>query len=232
MSTDEPAFDELEPTQLPLSRAPVIGFVTRASLLALALMVVSTCGRTATLKPAGASTFASGEATVECNGIGFPNHTQVQGTRLTLNGLGLHTVSTFKIRLYVAALYVAEPSNDPRAILDSSAPNEIIIQFIRGVSASELRKSLAEELARSSRERSPALEEGLQQLRSWAVEVKSGQRIVFIRTPGRGMEVDINGTVKGSIAGDDFARSFLSIWLGDNPQTPELKRGLLGAPCA
>ena len=168
---------------------------------------------------------------MECNGIGFPNHTQVQGTRLTLNGLGLSTVGTFKIRLYVAALYVAEPSNDPRAILDSSAPNEIVIQFIRAVRARELRKSLEEELAQNSPRRSPALQEGLQQLRSWAVDMKSGQRIIFIRTPGIGMEVDINGTVKGSIAGDDFAKTFLSIWLGDNPQTPELKRELLGAPC-
>ena len=168
---------------------------------------------------------------MECNGIGFPNHTQVQGTLLTLNGLGLRTVSTLKIRLYVAALYVAEPSNDPRSILDSSAPNEMIIQFIRGVSAMQLRKSLEEELAQNSPRRSPALEEGLQQLRSWAVDMKSGQRIIFIRTPGTGMEVEIDGTVKGSIAGDDFAKTFLSIWLGDNPQTPELKRGLLGAPC-
>ena len=168
---------------------------------------------------------------MECNGIGFPNHTQVQGTLLTLNGLGLSTVSTFKIRLYVAALYVAEPSNDPRAILDSSTPNEIIIQFIRAVSARELRKSLEEELSKNSPDRSPALEEGLQQLRSWAVDMRSGQRIIFIRRPGIGVEVDINGTVKGSIAGDDFAKTFLSIWLGDNPQTPELKRGLLGAPC-
>jgi Chalcone isomerase-like len=231
MSTAESAFNEFEPTLRPPSRAPFASLVTRAPLLAFALMVVSTCGRTATLMPAGASAFGYGEATIECNGIGFSNHTQVQGTLLTLNGLGLSTVSTFKIRLYVAALYVAEPSNDPHAILDSSAPNEIVIQFIRGVSARDLRKSLEEVLARNSPERSPAIEEGLQQLRSWAVDMKSGQRIVFIRTPGRGMEVDINGTVKGSIAGDDFAKSFLSIWLGDNPQTPELKRGLLGAPC-
>lgn len=231
MSTAESAFNEFEPTLQPPSRAPFTSLVTRASLLAFALRVASTCGRTATLMPAGATAFGSGEATIECNGIEFPNHTQVQGTLLTLNGLGLRTVSTLKIRLYVAALYVAEPSNDPRAILESSAPNEIIIQFIHGVSARELRKSLEEELAKNSPERSPALEEGLQQLRSWAVDVKSGQRIIFIRTPGIGMEVDINGTVKGSIAGDDFAKTFLSIWLGDNPQTPELKRGLLGAPC-
>jgi hypothetical protein len=45
------------------------------------------------------------------------------------------------------------------------------------------------------------------------------------------MQVDVNGAVKGAIAGDDFARAFMSIWLGENPQTPELKSGLLGGPC-
>jgi hypothetical protein len=192
-------------------------------------MAVSICGRSATPTPAPAS--APAETIIECNGIGFPDHTQVQGTLLTLNGVGLHTASAFKVSFYVVALYVAEPSNDPRAILESSEPNELILQFIRGVSASTLRKSLEEGIANNSPGHPPALQKGLKQLKSWAADVKSGQRMTFIRTPGRGMQVDFNGIMKGTIAGDLFAKTFLSIWLGDNPQTPELKSGLLGAPC-
>jgi hypothetical protein len=225
MSNTEPAVSEFEATQVPSSRAPLISLVIRASLFAFALMVVSICGRSAT--PMG----ASAETTRECNGIGFPDHIEVQGALLTLNGLALRTASVFQVSLYVAALYVAEPSNDPRAILESSAPNELILQFTREVSASELRKSLQEGFAKNSPRHPPALEEGLKQLSGWAADVKSGQRIAFIRTPGKGMQVDINGIVKGTIAGDAFAKTFMSIWLGDNPQTPELKGGLLGAPC-
>ena len=168
---------------------------------------------------------------MECNGIEFPDHVEVEGTLLTLNGLGLRTARVFKVSLYVAALYVAEPSTDPRAILESSAPNELILQFTHEVSASELRRSLQEGFARIVPGHPPALEEGLKQLNGWASDVKSGQRITFIRTPGRGMQVDINGIVKGTIAGDVFAKTFMSIWLGTKPQTPELKSGLLGAPC-
>jgi chalcone isomerase-like protein len=43
--------------------------------------------------------------------------------------------------------------------------------------------------------------------------------------------VDVNGTVKGLIKGDDFATAFLSIWLGDHPPNPNLKSGLLGGAC-
>jgi len=165
---------------------------------------------------------ASAQTTRECNGIWFPDHIEVQGALLTLNGLALRTASVFKVSLYAAALYVAEPSNDPRAILESSAPNELILQSTWEVSASELRESLQEGFAENSPRHPPALEEGFKQLSGWAADVNSGQRITFIPTPARGMQVDINGIVKGTTAGDAFAKTFVSIWLGDNPQTPEL----------
>ena len=31
--------------------------------------------------------------------------------------------------------------------------------------------------------------------------------------------------------GDDFAKAFLSIWLGTDPPNPEIKAGLLGGAC-
>jgi Chalcone isomerase-like len=42
--------------------------------------------------------------------------------------------------------------------------------------------------------------------------------------------VDVNGAVKGIIKGDDFAKAFFSIWLGE-PPNPEVKSGLLGGAC-
>ena len=60
---------------------------------------------------------------------------------------------------------------------------------------------------------------------------KSGQRLIFIHKPAAGLRVDGNGTVQGTIPGDDFATAFLSIWLGAHPPTPGLKSGLLGGAC-
>jgi len=129
------------------------------------------------------------------------------------------------------ALYVAEPSSDSRAILAANAASELILQFIRAVRASELRKSWEEGFAANSAGHPPELEKGLGQLNGWVTDVKPGQRMSFIRVPGSGMQVDVNGALKGMIEGDDFAKAFLSIWLGEHPQTPELKIGLLGGPC-
>jgi hypothetical protein len=62
-------------------------------------------------------------------------------------------------------------------------------------------------------------------------DVKTGQRLTFTRLPGTGVQVDVNGVVKGTIPGDDFARALLTIWLGANPPNPEIKSGLLGGEC-
>ena len=62
-------------------------------------------------------------------------------------------------------------------------------------------------------------------------DMKTGQRLAFVHKPGAGVQVDVNGTVKGTIKGDDFAKAFFGIWLGANPPNPGLKTGLLGGSC-
>ena len=62
-------------------------------------------------------------------------------------------------------------------------------------------------------------------------DMQSGQRLPSLHTPGAGLQVEVNGTVQGTIPGDDFATAFLSIWLGAHPPNPGLKSGLLGGAC-
>jgi len=56
-------------------------------------------------------------------------------------------------------------------------------------------------------------------------------QLTYTHKPGVGIEVDVNGTVKGMVEGDDFAKAFLAIWLGAKPPNPNLKAGLLGGAC-
>jgi hypothetical protein len=167
----------------------------------------------------------------ECKGIDFPAHVQVDGSDLTLNGLGLRKATLFKVSVYVAALYVAKPSNDPNAIIVASSPAELTLNFVRNVDVEDLTKAWSEGFARNSNEQLPALKDRIAKLNAWMTDVKDGQRLTFIHRPGAGIQVDVNGTVKGMIEGDDFAKAFLSIWLGANPPNPELKSGLLGGAC-
>ena len=167
----------------------------------------------------------------ECKGVNLPDQAQVDGSNLTLNGLGLRQATALKINVYVAALYVAKTSTDSKALLGANTPSELILQFVRNVGADDLRKGWSEGFEKNSNDQLPALKERIAMLNGWMADVKTGERLTFIHKPGTGLQVDMNGTVKGIIKGDDFAKAFLSIWLGAEPPNPEIKAGLLGGSC-
>jgi len=166
-----------------------------------------------------------------CKGIDFPEHVQASGSELTLNGLGVRKATLFKVNVYVAALYVAKPSSDANAIVVSSAPEQLTLHFVRNVGVDDLTKAWNEGFARNSGDQLPALKDRIAKLNGWMTDMKTGQRLTFVRRPGTGIEVNVNGTVKGAIAGDDFAQALFLIWLGATPPNPELKSGLLGGGC-
>jgi hypothetical protein len=167
----------------------------------------------------------------ECKGVSFPEHVQLDGIDLTLNGLGIRKATFLKVNVYVAALYVSQVSRDAKVLIESNGPDELILHFVHSVSADDLRKGWGEGFVQNSKDQLPVLKERIAMFYRWMSDVKTGQRLSFRHRPGVGIEVDVNGAVKGTIAGEDFARAIISIWLGAVPPNPELKSGLLGGDC-
>ena len=173
---------------------------------------------------------AAQEAT--CREISFPRHVQVSGSDLTLNGLGVRKATFLKVNVYVAAFYVVRPSRDPGPLIASDTPQQLILQFVRNVGVDDLRKAFIEGFERAGAAQSAALKERVARLNAWMSDMKTGQRLTFVRLPHSGVQVSVNEVRKGLIEGDDFARALLSIWLGATPPNPELKSGLLGGECS
>jgi hypothetical protein len=167
----------------------------------------------------------------ECHGVTFPEQTQVQASTLTLNGLGLRQATMLKVNVYVAALYVAQQSPDAKAILASNTPKQLVLHFVREVDSTDLKKAWDEGFAQNATAQVPALKERIAQFKGWMTRMQSGQQLRLTYNPGAGIEVTVNGQVQGTIAGEDFARALLAIWLGPKPPNPGLKAGLLGGPC-
>jgi hypothetical protein len=167
----------------------------------------------------------------ECKGVDFPDHLQLSGTDLTLNGLGLRKATFLKISVYVGALYVTAPSRDPNVLLGSDAPQELILQFVRGVGVEDLRKAWAEGFEHAVPQPSASFQKRIATLSAWMSDMKTGDRLIFIRKPHEGVQVGINTAVQGTIDGDDFSHALLSIWLGPTPPNEDLKTGLLGGTC-
>src|SRR5258705_11401773 len=93
----------------------------------------------------------------ECKGINFPDQAQVEGSNLTLNGLGLRQATAFKVNVYVAALYVAKTSSDPKALVGANTPPALILQFARNVGPDDLRKGWSGGFEKNSKDQLAAL---------------------------------------------------------------------------
>jgi hypothetical protein len=60
-------------------------------------------------------------------------------------------------------------------------------------------------------------------------EAKSGTRVLIDWLPESGTQLTVNNQVKGKdIAGEDFYKALLRIWLGNKPIQDDLKQALLG----
>jgi hypothetical protein len=174
-------------------------------------------------------TAAAQEAT--CRDLSFPRHLQAGGSDLTLNGLGVRKATFLKVNVYVAALYVVQPTHDAKPLIDSDTPQQLTLQFVRNVGVEDLRKAFVAGFERNDVGQTAALKERVAKLNAWMSDMKSGQRLTFVRLPHSGVQVLVNEVKKGLLEGDDFSRALITIWLGAAPPNPELKSGLLGGEC-
>ena len=166
-----------------------------------------------------------------CRDISFPGHVQVNGNELRLNGLGVRKATFLKVNVYVGALYVVQPQHDPKLLIESDTPQQLVLHFVRNVSVEDVRKGFLEGFERSSAGQSGPLAARIAKLNSWMSDMQSGRQVLFNRLPHAGVQVSVNGVPKGTIERDDFSRALMSIWLGATPPNPELKSGLLGGEC-
>jgi hypothetical protein len=167
----------------------------------------------------------------DCRGINFPDHAVVEGTDLRLNGIGLHKATFFRVDVYVGALYVAATSRDPNTLINSDRPQELILHFLRSVNVKVVRDQWTKDFVHVVPDRPASLMQRVATLNTWLSDLKSDQRLTFVRQPGEGIKVVVGGVLKGTVPGDDFSRVFMSIWLGAAPPSAELRAGLLGGSC-
>lgn len=167
----------------------------------------------------------------ECGGVRLPDTVTVNGTALTLNGLGIREATVFNVDVYVAGLYLEHRSTSGAAIIQSTETRRLVLRFVRDVSREEMVEALQQGFARNAGASLPALNARMNRLNAWMPELREGSVLTFTYTAGAGIQVQTGSTVRGTIEGDDFARVFFSIWLGSSPPNAGLKRGLLGGRC-
>ena len=155
------------------------------------------------------------------------------GPELVLNGAGIRTRTIFKV--YVAGLYLPEKKGTTADVLALAGPKRVAMTMLRDLGAQQLSEALAEGIRNNSsaveQETLKARIEELLAIMNALVEAKKGDAILLDFLPDSGTRVVVNGQPRGKpIAGDDFYRALLRIWLGDKPLDGDLKKGMLGQP--
>lgn len=77
------------------------------------------------------------------DGVGLPDTYQVGGQTLVLNGIGIRTLTIFKVRAYVAGLYLPQKNRDPAAIMASPGPKVVLLQFLHSASKQQVERQYA-----------------------------------------------------------------------------------------
>jgi hypothetical protein len=175
--------------------------------------------------------FAVPALAAEVAGVRVEDRIKLGSSELVLNGAGLRTKAFFKV--YVAGLYLAEKKTSVDEVLALPGAKRVSMRLMRNLSA----KQLTEALDEGVRDNTPAAEQEplkgrlaeLTAVMNALQSAKEGDVIALDWLPGTGTRVVLNGEPKGkAIAGEDFYRALLRIWLGQNPVSGALKKALLG----
>jgi hypothetical protein len=166
----------------------------------------------------------------EVEGVRIEDKTRVANADLTLNGAGLRKRAFFKV--YAMGLYVPQKSSNAAALLEQPGPKRVAIHMLRDVSADAFNEALADGIrANHSDADVKALEPRIKELGAIIAQVGEAKKGMAIHLDWTGSETQvlIQGKPTGKpIAGPDFYRALLRVWLGDKPVQDDLKKSLLG----
>lgn len=161
----------------------------------------------------------------------FPDSLELEGRRLSLNGVGKRAVAV--IKGYLAALYLPQPASSPEAIYAAAGPKKLQILMLLDVSTEEFIKAVEKGVRRNCSEAeqaeiAPSLSQFVTQLRAVG-KVRNKDLIELDQLPSQATQIRLNGRAIGApIAGGAFYTALLKVFLGQRPVDARLKRGLLG----
>ena len=184
------------------------------------------------LKALAAAALALNAIAADVSGVKLEDKAQLESRDLVLNGAGLRT--RFRVvKVYVIGLYLPEKKSDPAAVLSLSGPKRTEIHMLRDVGADTFTDALIEGLkANHSEADYKALEPRVKELSDTMAQIGEAKKdmVIALDWTGGGTILVVNGKPAGKpIAGEDFYRALLRIWLGDKPVQDDLKKSLLGA---
>lgn len=176
-------------------------------------------------------TFAGSVHAATIEGVDFPDEITQGTTKLVLNGVGLRTKRKLgmNFRVYVAALYAAKKSTEAQPLIDSPETKVLELSFLRSIDKDTLQEAWKEGFEKNCKTDCEKAKAQLNEFNALMTDVKDKSRIKVTFEKDT-VSVDVTGkiTSSGKVTGEAFRKAMLAVFIGDQPATEDLKKGLLG----
>ncbi len=158
-------------------------------------------------------------------GVSLPDRIELGGQSLVLNGLGLREVVF--VDVYVAGLYLPERTRAAAEAIAADVPKRLHLHFVRSVGVEDMRESTLDAIEKNPAVRADVMPH-IGPLNGAMEGMAAGDVVLFDYLPGRGTVISVKGRGKATIPGAPFMRGLFTLYLGPEPPTAQLKKGLLG----
>lgn len=147
--------------------------------------------------------------------------------RLVLNGEGSRTKAF--LEMYVAGLYLTQPSSDAALIVADDKPMAIRIKITSSfVSQKSLVDSLEDGFKAATGGNTNEIRKQIDEFRGCFKEaISKGDVIDLVYLPQHGVIVNKNGKFQSTIQGTKFKQALFGIWLSNQPADANLKQAML-----
>ena len=169
----------------------------------------------------------------ELEGVTLEDRVRVDGQELQLNGIALRTRMVF-FKVYVAGLYLPERTTTVPAVLAAKGAKRIHLTMVRDANSEQFVESILTGLRLNHSEAEleaikVQTDELMAMIRKAAFAPKGTSIVLDYAPSDGGTTLFVDGKPAGApMAGEEFFRVLLRIWLGENPAQEDLKRALLG----
>lgn len=170
----------------------------------------------------------------EVAGVKFDDRMKVGAGETVINGAGLRGV--LFIKAYAMALYLPQKAATAADVLAQKGAKRIRIVTLRELSGEQFADNLVGGIRKNHTEQEVApLNARIDTFKATMLALGSAKKGAVIHLDwlpevnGGIMRLTVDGEKKGEdLAGEDFYRAILKIWLGEQPVTADLKDALLG----
>ena len=166
---------------------------------------------------------------VEVLGVKFATEKEVEGKTLKLNGVGYRKAFGF-VKVYAVGLYLENPTHDPDQVINSEQIKHMVTYYLTSkATAKKLKAGFIEEITSCNPPEMVARQQAnIDKYASWLdKDMKPGLTSVSTYIPGKGLTLEYQGQIKGTITDPEFARMYYRYNVGPKARKT-VRKGLLG----